>query len=84
MIVKAQMRMDIMILLGNFHLQMSFLGGIGYAMKNSGLPQASATVYGDKSVQGIMTGKACERTMMKAPLLGNSSVEKTFTFASSF
>ena len=28
---------DITILLGNFHTQMSFLCGVGYVMKNSGI-----------------------------------------------
>ena len=74
-IVKALMNMDIVILLGNFHLQMSFLGSTGYVMKNSGLQQAFATVYGDKSVQAIMTGKAYERSM-RAHCMATAALRK--------
>ena len=40
--------MKIVILLGNFHTQMSFLGSIGYVIKNSSLAQALSVVYGDE------------------------------------
>ena len=35
--IKMFKNLDITILLGNFHTQMSFLCGIGYVMKNSGI-----------------------------------------------
>ena len=55
------MQLGIVILLGNFHTQMSFLGSIDYLMKNSGLAQAISTIYGEESVKYILNGKSYER-----------------------
>ena len=75
MIIKAHTNMDIVILLGNFHLQISFLGSIGYVTKNSRLEQTFSTVYGDKSVKVIMTAKAYERSM-RAHCLATAALRK--------
>ena len=57
MIVKAHMNIHMVIMLGNFHVQMSFLGCIGYVMTNSGLEKAHISIYGDKYVKKIINGK---------------------------
>ena len=54
---------SINLMLGNFHTQGSFLGSMGYVMKNSGLAQAFATVYGEEPVKTILSGKSYERAM---------------------
>ena len=51
MMVKKKHSLSITILLGNFHTQMSYLGSIGYAMKNSGILDLLSTVYGENSVK---------------------------------
>lgn len=61
--VKLKMALEVVLLLGNFHLQMSFLGSIGYVMANSGLSEALATVYGDEPLKKIMNGKSYDRAM---------------------
>ena len=63
MIVKAHMNIHMVIMLGNFHVQMSFLGSIGYVMTNSGLEKAHISIYGEKSVKKIINGKEYERSM---------------------
>lgn len=40
-------------MLGNFYTQMSFLGSIGYIMKNSELAKALSTVYGEEPIKKI-------------------------------
>ena len=40
--------MNIVLILGGFHLMKSFMGSIGSLMKGSGLSEALATCYGSK------------------------------------
>ena len=63
MVVSYHMKIDIVILLGNFHTQMSFLGTIGYIMKNSGIEKVLSLIYGEKTAPHIMSGKAYARAM---------------------
>ena len=49
--------------LGGFHLQMSFLGSIAYLMAGSGLQELLETVYATNSVKHILTGKAVSRAI---------------------
>eukprot|EP00112_Aurelia_sp_Birch-Aquarium-sp1_P015562 Seg3462.1 transcript_id=Seg3462.1/GoldUCD/mRNA.D3Y31 product="hypothetical protein" protein_id=Seg3462.1/GoldUCD/D3Y31 len=47
--------------LGTFHIQMSFLGCIGYLMGGSGLQEALEVVYGENTVTHILNDKAYSR-----------------------
>ena len=49
--------------LGPFHMQMSFLGCIGYFMQCSGLKEVLETVYASCSVDQMLTGKAVSRAV---------------------
>ena len=62
-------------MLGNFHTQGSFLGSMGYVMKNSRLAQAFATVYGEEPVKKFLSGKSYERAM-RAHGLATSVIKK--------
>ena len=55
--------MNIVLILGGFHLMMSFLGSIGMVMNGSGLSEALGTVYGTNAVKHMMTGKAISRSL---------------------
>ena len=47
--------------LGGFHTEMSFLGAIGHLMAESGLKQVLETIYA--SVEHILSGKAISRAV---------------------
>lgn len=53
----------VFIRLGGFHLIMSFLGCIGKVMDASGLREAWATIYADKSTEKMLTGKNYARSL---------------------
>ena len=61
-IVKAK-SLPIVLILGGFHLMMSFLGSVGTLMKGSGLTDAFQAIYGSNAVEHIMTGKAVSRAL---------------------
>eukprot|EP00794_Sanderia_malayensis_P004457 gene4457-5049_t len=49
--------------LGTFHMQMSFLGCISYLMGGSGLKEALDVVYGANTVTHMLSGKAYSRAV---------------------
>ena len=55
--------MKIVLILGGFHLMMSFLGSIGMVMNGSGLSEALQTVYGANAVLHLITGIAISRSL---------------------
>ena len=55
--------MNIVLILGGFHLMMSFLGNIGMIMNGSGLSEAVQTVYGHNAVIYMMTVKYISRSL---------------------
>ena len=63
MIVNHHKKLDVLILPGNFHNQMSYLGAIGYLTKNMGLLEAVQTVYGDITAKAILSGKDYEKAV---------------------
>ena len=61
-IVKAK-NMNMVVMLGGFHLLMSFLGSIGEVMKGSGLEDALEELYGKSTVPHLICGKAVSRAL---------------------
>ena len=55
--------LDIVIRLGGFHTAMNFMGAIGSNMRGSGLEEVFEIIYGKKTVEHVMTGKAYMRAM---------------------
>ena len=53
----------IVLRLGAFHMEMSFLGSIGHLMAGSGLKELLEMIYAQNSVVHIMTGKAISRAV---------------------
>ena len=53
----------IVLRLGGFHMEMSFLGSIGHLMAGSGLQELLETVYASNTVSHMMTGKAVSRAV---------------------
>ena len=53
----------IIIRMGGFHTQMSFLGCIGYIMSSPGLVEALETVYAGNTIQHMLSGKAVKGAM---------------------
>ena len=60
--------------LGKFHTQMSFLGCIGHLMAGSGLHETIETVYASNAVTHMLSGKAVQRA-----LHGHMMVDTAFT-----
>ena len=61
-IVKAK-NVNMVVMLGGFHLLMSFLGSIGEVMKGSGLEDALEELYGKSTVPHLISGKAVARAL---------------------
>lgn len=55
--------LKVVLVLGGFHLMMSYLGSIGTLMKGSGLSEALQTSYGRNAVEHMMSGKAVSRAL---------------------
>ena len=71
MMIKKKKNLDVTIMLGNFHTQMSFLCAIGYVMQNSGIKQILSLVYAENSVDKMLAGKSYERAMRAHDLLSS-------------
>ena len=54
---------QIFIRLGGFHKLMSYMGGVGFIMKVSGLEELLSTVYASNTVEHMMSGKAYSRAL---------------------
>ena len=57
---------NIVIRLGDFHLLMSFLGGIGTVMEGCGLSESTETIYQPNSVADMLEAKAYAREMSRS------------------
>lgn len=53
----------IVLMLGGFHMKMSFLGSIGHLMTGSGLQEALDQVYAPNTVVHMLSGKAISRAI---------------------
>lgn len=54
---------SIVLMLGGFHMQMSFLGSIGHLMMGTGLQECLETVYAPNSVIHMLSGKSIQRAI---------------------
>ena len=54
---------SIVLRLGAFQMQMSFLGSIGYLLHDSGLKETLETIYAPNAVTHILSGKAVSRAV---------------------
>ena len=64
---------NIVLRLGGFHLEMSFLGSIGHLMSASGLQHILELVYAPNAVVHMLTGKAIARAV-RAHLLVDAAL----------
>ena len=75
---------SVIVRLGAFHTQMSFLGCIGKIMEDSGLKELLSTVYAPNTVGQMLSGKAISRAvrghMLVYDALYTLLLEKTFPF----
>ena len=74
----------VIVRLGDFHTQLSFLGCIGKMMDDSGLGELLSTVYVPNTVGQMLNGKAVGRSlrghMLVHDALNTLLVEKAFPF----
>ena len=54
---------SIVLRLGGFHIQMSYLGSIGYIMSGSGLTELLELIYASNTVPHMLSGKAIARAV---------------------
>jgi hypothetical protein len=54
---------NVIVRLGGFHTEMSFLGSIGHLMAGSGLRDVLELIYASNAVDHILTGKAIARAV---------------------
>ena len=76
-VVKA-LNMQVILILGGFHMMMSYVGSIGKIMTESGLNTAFETVFGKVAVAQILTGKAIARAHITRPT--SPSVKSNFRY----
>ena len=69
---------DIVLRLGGFHTEMSFLGSIGHIMVGSGLLELLELVYAQNAVGHMLSGKAISRAV-KGHLLVDSALNALLT-----
>lgn len=60
---------QVVLKLGGFHIEMSFLGCIGSLMAESGITEALKTIYAENVIQHILSGKAVQRAVRAHQLL---------------
>ena len=53
----------IVLRLGSFHTEMSFLGSTDHLMKGTGLEEVLELIYADNTVSQILNGKAVSRAV---------------------
>ena len=63
---------SIVLRLGGFHTEMSFLGCIGHLMQGSGLAELLETVYASNAVGHMLNGKAVARALRGHFLVDNA------------
>ena len=54
---------NVIVRLGAFHAQMSFLGAIGHLMAESGLKEILEMIYASNAVHHMLSGKAVSRAV---------------------
>lgn len=55
--------LKVVLILGGFHLMMSFIGSVGHLMKGSGISEVLGTIYGENAVEHMLSGKAVSRAL---------------------
>ena len=73
-ITKAE-NLNIVILLGGFHTQMSFFGSIGYLMKGSGIADVFGEVYATNTVESMLSGKSYSRALRAHLMLQSALID---------
>lgn len=68
----------IVLMLGGFHMQMSFLGSIGHLMTGTGLEECLETVYASNSVIHMLSGKSVQRAV-RGHFLVNTALNALIT-----
>ena len=61
--IVASLSLDVVLILGGFHMMMSFAGSIGDIMAGSGIGECFGTVFGSTAVKHMLTGKAIARSL---------------------
>ena len=54
---------QVVLRLGSFHTEMSFIGSIGHLIAESGLKELLELIYAPNAVEHILTGKAIARAV---------------------
>ena len=70
--------LHIVLVLGRFHLMMSFAGSIGSLVKGSGLKEALQNVYAENTVEHILSGKAIARALPHRICIDDEASEKIY------
>jgi len=68
---------NVVVRLGGFHTEMSFLGCIGKLTDNSGLQELLATVFAANTVGHMMSGKAVGRAV-RGHLFVNDALDHVY------
>ena len=71
--------LKVVLILGGFHLMISFIGSIGHLMKGSGISEVLDTVYDSNAVEHMISGKAVSRALRGHFLVSSALNTKLFS-----
>ena len=74
--------LKVVLILGSFHLMMSFIGSIGHLMKGSGISEALEIIYSPNPVEHMLSGKAISRALRGHFLISSALHSKHLLFFS--
>lgn len=76
---KMDSEVMVVIRLGGFHTLMSFLGSIGFIMKDSGLVEVLLCIYGENTIKQILSGHQYARALRAHTLVLLALVKKIYS-----
>ena len=78
---KAQL--DVVVRLGGFHTLMSFMGSLGHIMRGSGIEEVLLLLYGENTLEHVLSGKAYARAIRAHFLIQSALVQLLIQYLAS-
>ena len=77
---KAQL--DVVVRLGGFHTMMSFMGSLGHVMRGSGIEDVLLLLFGENTIEHVLSGKAYARAVRAHILIQAALVQLLLQYLS--
>ena len=73
--VTLKAELDVVVRLGGFHTLMSFMGSLGHIMRGSGIEEALLLLYGENTIEHVLSGKAYAKAVRAHFLIQSALVQ---------